>query len=310
MIDRASLPSELHPLFPGAAAGQYTLSTPLPPGRLIVPAEAAAETGSGTGSDARSGSGSAAAGGEAGGGAPVMWLSDGPAPAGLWQELQREHPRSGLWPLLLTRRVTDPRFRPWATGELHPARASSPASHDPWALLRGWWNSPAVGRPDDPGQAKERDIMLEPFGVDWPGPAPSPAAAPDDDPDAAAAEVAHWLLHHDPGLRIGLVRADSGAEALAVCGWSVAGRRDPGELAAVVLSWERRFGARVVEVGPDGLRLSTTVRQDDPDDLDGVLPIAAEHVAFCPDNVFKGTESLIDYAQELVLEKCWSFWWH
>ncbi|GAB7185452.1 hypothetical protein ATKI12_5283 [Kitasatospora sp. Ki12] len=300
MTDRLPLPPVLHPLFPDGAAERSTLATPLPPGRLITPA-----------------------GGEAEGGAPVLWLSDGPAPAGLWEELQREHPRSGLWPLLLTRRTGDPEFRPWATGELHPAQAAPPAGHDPSALLRGWWDSPAVARPEDPEEARERHQVLEPYGADWPGLAPTPQPAEADGPkageadvsqadgpEAAAAQVARWLLGHDPALRIGLVRADSGAEALAVCGWTAGGHHDPGELAAVLRDWERRFGARVVEVGPDGLRLSTTVRLDDPDDLDQALPIAAEHVAFCPDNVIRDTESLTDYAQELVLEKCWSFWWH
>ncbi|MFI8457117.1 DUF4253 domain-containing protein [Kitasatospora sp. NPDC085464] len=292
MIDRAPVPADLRPLFPDAVV-QAALSTPLPPGRLIV-----------------------AAGGDGhGGDAPVMWLSDGPAPAGLWEELQREHPRSGLWPLLLTRRAGDPEFRPWATGELHPVRADLLDSHDPAALLQGWWTFEAEFPVDDPEEAEDRRRILEPFGVDWPGLAPAPRSAEDDpedgnpedgDPDAAAAAVARWLLRHDPGLRIGLVRAGSGAEALAACGWTAAGNHDPGELAAVLRSWERRFGARVVEVGPDGLRLSATAQ---PDDLDEALPIAAEHLAFCPDNVFQGTESLVDYAQELLLENCWSFWW-
>ncbi|MFJ8622780.1 DUF4253 domain-containing protein [Kitasatospora sp. NPDC093550] len=292
MIDRAPLPAELHALFPDGAAGQSTLSVPLPPGRLIVPA------GDGEGHGGRDGDG----------GTPVMWLSDGPAPAGLWEQLQREHPRSGLWPLLLEQPAGEREFRPWATGELHPALASPPDSHDPSALLRGWWESPAVARPDAPGRTEERLVMLEPYGAEWPGLAPSPRPSEEDeDPDSAAAEVARWLLHHDAGHRIGLVRAGSGAEALAVCGWRAAGDRDTGELAAVVRSWEQRFGARVVEVSPSGMRLSTTVRLDDRAEA---LPIAAEHVAFCPDTVFRGLESLTDYAEEVLLELCWSFWWH
>ncbi|MFE9407084.1 DUF4253 domain-containing protein [Streptomyces sp. NPDC006530] len=283
MVDPTPLPSSLRPLFPDGTAEQYSLATPLPPGRLIVPAK----------SD---------------GNAPVMWLSDGPTPPGLWEKLQQEHARSGLWPLLLTHPANDPDFRPWATGELAPGQSSSPASHDPEAVLRGWWNSLAEAHPDDPQEAAERLQMLEPYGADWPGPASSPHPPVGEAPAEAAVAVARWLLHHDPGLRIGLVRADSGAEAPAACGWTgAAGRADTGAITAVLRSWEQRYGARVVEIGLDGLRLSVTAR---PDGLDEALPVAAEHVAFCPDNVFRGTESLTDYAEELVEEKCWSFWWH
>ncbi|CAM5297682.1 hypothetical protein SXANM310S_03373 [Streptomyces xanthochromogenes] len=281
MIDRVPLPPVLHPLFPDGANARSTLGTSLPPGRLIVPAGS--------------------------GGAPVMWLSDGPAPAGLWEELQREHPHSGLWPLLLTHPAGDLDFRPWATGELAPEQASLALGHDPAAVLRDWWNSPSTARPDDPGEAADRLRMLEPYGHEWPGPAPSPAPAEKGDPMAAAAAAAQWLLHHDPELRIGLVRADSGAEALAVCGWTGA-RNHAGadRIGAVLHSWEERYGARLVELGLTGLRLSVSWR---PADLDEALPLAAEHVAFCPGNVLRGTESLTDYAEELVLEKCWSFWW-
>ncbi|MEU9043606.1 MULTISPECIES: DUF4253 domain-containing protein [unclassified Kitasatospora] len=53
--------------------------------------------------------------------------------------------------------------------------------------------------------------------------------------------------------------------------------------------------------------MSTTAQ---PADLDEALPVAAEHVAFCPDNIFRGTESLTDYAPEPVIENCCSFWWN
>ncbi|MFG3280449.1 DUF4253 domain-containing protein [Streptomyces sp. NPDC048111] len=283
MTDRAPLPSVLHPLFPGGGVEQASLSTALPPGRLIVPA----------GADR---------------GAPVMWLSDGPAPAALWEELQREHSRSGLWPLLLTHPANDPHFRPWATGELRPDAAHPAGSPDPRAVLRGWWESSAVARPDDPQDAADRLQMLEPYGAEWPGPAPAlEEAAGEDDPAAAAADVARWLVKSNPGLRIGLVRAASGAEALAACGWTgAANHADIGAITAVLRDWEDRYGARLVEVGLDGVRLSSTTKLDD---VDSALPVAAEHVAFCPGNVFRGTESLTDYAEELVLEKCWSFWW-
>lgn len=39
--------------------------------------------------------------------------------------------------------------------------------------------------------------------------------------------------------------------------------------------------------------------------------MAAEHFAFCPDNVSQGTAdgTLRSYARTLVGEHTWSFWW-
>ncbi|MER7268575.1 DUF4253 domain-containing protein [Micromonospora carbonacea] len=37
--------------------------------------------------------------------------------------------------------------------------------------------------------------------------------------------------------------------------------------------------------------------------------VAAEHLAFCPDNVRQGSGSLAAYAQEIRGRQSWSFWW-
>ena len=39
------------------------------------------------------------------------------------------------------------------------------------------------------------------------------------------------------------------------------------------------------------------------------LPVAAEHFAFCSDNVYQGTGSIREYAKELPRATRWSFWW-
>ncbi|MFD5772781.1 DUF4253 domain-containing protein [Streptomyces fungicidicus] len=56
---------------------------------------------------------------------------------------------------------------------------------------------------------------------------------------------------------------------------------------AVVLHWERRFGARIVGVG------------------------FAEHFAFCPDSIWQGRRphTLAGYAKDLVGVTAWIFWW-
>lgn len=43
--------------------------------------------------------------------------------------------------------------------------------------------------------------------------------------------------------------------------------------------------------------------------MDEAEALAAEHFAFCPDNVTQGCGSLRAYAESLVDAHAWSFWW-
>ncbi|MEU8921870.1 DUF4253 domain-containing protein [Kitasatospora sp. NPDC048545] len=266
------------------AAALAHLPVPLPPGRPV-------------GEDGRE---------------PLLWITDAPTPAGLWAQLHRAHPQSGLWPLLLTPLDrTAPDYRPWLSGELYPSDAGVAELYDPAALLRGWWQTRGSGeaeddRGDDDGDDDEIAEALAPYGFTWPGTAPAV-----DVPDGAAGAEARGLadvLQSVKDVRLGLVRADSGAEALAVCGWSgpTNHENDIAKVAAVLADWERRFGARVVDVGFDTLELSVPVP---PATLAEALPVAAEHISLCPDLVFQGTGSLTEYARELVGAHQWSFWW-
>ncbi|MFE4518483.1 DUF4253 domain-containing protein [Kitasatospora sp. NPDC056783] len=271
------------------AAALAALTVPLPPGRL--------------------------AGGDDDGAEPVLWVSDAPAPAGLWARLHRAHPDSGLWPLLLTPLDHgDPDYRPWLSGELYPGDAAVPGLYDPAALLATWWKQIAEdededGDGEDGGPSEDAEILdesLAPYGRAFPGTAPAATV-----PDGAAGREARALadvLGSFKDVRLGLVRADSGAHALAVCGWGgpVNHENDTAKIAAVLADWERRFGAQVVEVGFATLDLSVPVP---PATLAEALPLAAEHTAFCPDLVFQGAETLTAYAEQLVGAHQWSFWW-
>lgn len=238
---------------------------------------------------------------------PLLWISDAPAPAGLFRQLHRAHPQTGLWPLLLTpldRTVPD--YRPWLSGELSPTDAAMPDLYDPAALLSTWWKQVDE---DEDGDVREDtgilDEALAPYGRTWPGLAPA-TTVPDGAADAEAEELAA-VLQSVKDTRLGLVRADSGAHALAVCGWSgPTNHADIDKIAAVLADWERRFGAQVVEAGFDTLELSVPAP---PATLAEALPLAAEHTAFCPDLVFQGSGSLTAYAEELVGAHQWSFWW-
>ncbi|MFI9815162.1 DUF4253 domain-containing protein [Saccharothrix variisporea] len=267
MSTRPPLPADLAALV--ADPADRSLSVPLPPGRAVHSQEEDSDR-------------------------PALWLSDGPAPEGLWTRLRAEHARSGLWPLLLDALDDDAEdYRPWASGEFAPGEMSSPAAHDPAALLADWWT-------------RHADPATTPHGTRWPGSAPAPAAV--GDPDRIADGLAEHLLAEHPSMRLGLVAADRGADALTTVGWFGPAEHtdDTAEISAVLRSWEDRFGARVVGVGFSTLLLSVAAPPTTPD---AALAVAAEHFAFCPDNVWQGVSPLTAYAEHLVGDHSWSFWW-
>ncbi|MEU4805583.1 DUF4253 domain-containing protein [Actinosynnema sp. NPDC023587] len=83
---------------------------------------------------------------------------------------------------------------------------------------------------------------------------------------------------------------------------------DTALISAVVRDWEDRFGVRVVAVGFATLYLSVA---NPPTTLEEALRVAAEHFAFCPDNVWQrdGAPTLRAYAEQLVDSDVWAFWW-
>ncbi|WP_030018990.1 DUF4253 domain-containing protein [Streptomyces monomycini] len=271
------------------------LGTLLPPGRMITADEGDSDV------------------------AP-LWLSDDAASAGLWARLRAEHAATGWWPLLLDRLGPgDDEFRPWASGELNPEDMSSPEAHSPAQLLATWWemyaqdehaqdgNGNGNGDGEAPRSPDGPPALTAPFGLSWPGCAPGqePAA----DPDAAAAAFAQLFAARRPHLRLGLVAADRGADALTAVGWSGPANydNDTAKYSAVVRDWERRFGARVVAVGFATLHLSVAAP---PTDKEDALLVAAEHFAVCPDNLWQGSQPSLDsYAEHLIGAGQWEFWW-
>jgi len=274
----SELPPPLHSLFRERASSHRRLTVDLPPGRVVLSSEVENW--------------------------PVLWLSDGPAPPGLWASLRADHAGSGLWPIILE--GLEPRFRPWVDGELYPHEMSDPDESDGESVLANLWSEcQAEGDEDDPPEPPED---LAPFGVQWPGLAPTPSVV--DSPEEVADEYADRLLTFLPTPRLGLVAADRGADALAIAGWMgpCNHTNDTGELAAVLRNWEDRFGARVVGVGFDTLYLSVAAP---PATGEAAVRVAAEHFAFCPDNIWQGWEpfTLTGYARRLVNARSWNFWW-
>ncbi|HEY7484172.1 MAG TPA: DUF4253 domain-containing protein [Streptosporangiaceae bacterium] len=268
--DAPHLPAELCQLFADGGPGR-TLSVPLPPGSVVWP-----DPGYRQHRVPRR---------------PALWVSDEPASPSLWAGVRAEHGRSGLWPVLL-----DDSTQPWSAGQIAPEPVTDIGTYDAGAFMAEVW-ADRVTADDDLED-------LEPYGRHCPGLAP--AGDLTDDPDVVADRCAHGL--RDRGLQLGLAVVERGADVLAVMGWQGAINHNPwiAPLSAVLRGWEDRFGVRVVGVGFNTLDLSVAAP---PVTTRHALHVAAEHWAFCPDSIFQGPGSLVDYAAQLRGNPTWSFWW-
>ncbi|TWD81926.1 uncharacterized protein DUF4253 [Kribbella amoyensis] len=235
-------------------------------------------------------------------GVPLFWLSDGPAEVGVHRRLLADHGRTGLWPVIAEGHPQDP-LRPWQSGELSPQPVSDIDRYDAAAVMRGFWTDWVT-----PQEHEEEDhdfAELEPFGRTCPGLAePGEAMA---SPEAAA----DWYvgeLEPAADARLMLARVKRGADLPAMAGWDgpVNHSTDVAPLLAMLRSWEERFGARVVRIGFDTLDLSIAAP---PTTEEHALHVAAEHWAFCPDNIDQGPGSLREYAAAIRGLNSWSFWW-
>ena len=292
------LPQDLGELFSDGGAGRV-LDVNLPPGRLVVPEDG----GSGT--------------------APLYWLSDEPASPDLWVRLHQAHPRSGLWPVFANPSHFDD-DRPWVAGEVSPQPVADIGRVSAGDVLAGFWRAWTGGEhhlglegDDPPDMASSLTVAftvsrddgfpeLEPFGPGWPGLAP--ASDGEQDPDQFADQ---YVRENDDGTsRIMLVPAARSADVLTAVGWQGAVNyvQETFPLSSVLRSWEERFGARLIEAGFDTLRLAVAAPPVSPGHAELV---AAEHFAFCPDNVVQGMSGTVRaYAATGVLRKTgWSFWW-
>ncbi|WP_405724455.1 DUF4253 domain-containing protein [Streptomyces sp. NBC_01537] len=211
----------------------------------------------------------------------LLWYANEPAAPGVWTSLLPARRTAGLHPVLLD--LTDGPLTRW---ELDPDEASYPGDHDPEEILAELWES----------------LQDE----DWPGLAPAQESAAD--PDDRAAATASALIEEpwSKDLRAALVPARRSADIPAAIGWCgpVNYEEDVAVLCSVLRSWEDRFGVRVVAISLDRLVLSVAAP---PQTLADAEAVAAEHLAFCPDDV---DVDISAYAEREILGKDqWHFWW-
>jgi hypothetical protein len=249
---------------------------------------------------------------------PVAWITDAPVPdAGeVWLSLEHAAARTGLRPLLHVVYEDSGDYQP-AGDYVRPCAVSEVDDLAALSLLtRGWTSGlmtddlidrAALGIEDWMEDEERSDAARRhhPFGEEFPGLAPGTTEA------LAQDRLRQGLDALGPAY-VCLVAASRPADILPVIGWSVTDLYEtPLPIAAVLRSWEGRFGARLLEVGP-----SATLRvlvERPPRTLEAATAIAAEHVSFCsawidPDSGEAFT-TVSEIAPRLIDAPTWTFWW-
>jgi Domain of unknown function (DUF4253) len=241
--------------------------------------------------------------GNYGSGDPIAWatVQPVPEPGRVWAALSELHPHTGLVPILLDGLDGDTR-RPWDNAEFtDPVDITALDALDAGTVLETMWTD-SLGTLHG-GEQEHPDIIRQraPFTSLFPGPAP-PEQTPLD-----PAQLQEALDSLRQSARIALVATDRPADVLPEIGWQGVTNRYEFLLpiAAVLRSWEDRFGARLLEVGFAEIRLLV---ERPPHNLKAAERIAAEHYAFC-DESGGGLRDIRSIAASLVNSPIWAFWW-
>jgi hypothetical protein len=208
-------------------------------------------------------------------GGPVAWITSQPvtdAPRA-WAMLTDAHDQTGLLPVLL---MPAPGLRPWE--ELGgPCGITGLDDLDAASILSARWD----GQMSDDDQEDEHEPWQAGLRVPF--------------------------SRRFPGLALGLVPAARPADILPLIGWLGSDRFDSAlPIAAVLRSWEDRFGARLVEAGHDEIRLLV---DRPPRTLDHARAVAAEHYALADECGGRGLSTVPAIAASLIGSPFWAFWW-
>jgi hypothetical protein len=239
---------------------------------------------------------------------PVAWVTTVtvPDPGTVWLALSEASRDTGLVPFLAASTHWDNR-RPWDSGEFQvPDDLSELDRLDAASFLKRRWDGKTRLSSQEAADGVTRartEAEIAPFSWHFPGLAP----ATDEPLDPAGLQE---VLGSLPPARIGLAAASRPADVLPTIGW-IAGNMIPGALpaAAVLRSWEDRFGARLLEVGRDEFRLLV---ERPPHALQAAQRIAAEQYAFADECSAGGKIGLTEVgtiAPCLVNAPIWGLWW-
>ncbi|MBA2719549.1 MAG: DUF4253 domain-containing protein [Chloroflexi bacterium] len=222
-------------------------------------------------------------------GRTVMWMSNQPLDgiAQTWARLAEAFAQTGLWPLIVDDEgsaAMDERLSSYA---LTTSRGAAQI------LSEGWDESM-------PSDEEEFDAdAYAPLGKRFPGLAP---ATPGERPTT----IAH-LLGEVTGY-LGLVAVERPADVPGAIWWQGPANYDlhPADQTTILRSWEDRFDAYLVGLGADTMELAVA---RPPLGRASAVRIAAEHMAFCPDNIWQGVGSVREYADDILRAEQWAFWW-
>jgi hypothetical protein len=142
---------------------------------------------------------------------------------------------------------------------------------------------------------------------------PFPGLAPPTDGSLTSAARTAALRSLRPA-RIGLIAARRPADVLAMVGWTCFddpayedGIRNAVWIGAILRSWENRFGARLLAIGP-GAEIRLLVERP-ARTLEAAEKIAHEHSAFCTECAGQGLSTVSEIAPVLIDAPIWTFWW-
>jgi len=252
-----------------------------------------------------------------GSGGPVAWatIDAVPGPGRVWQALSDMAPDNGLVPFLLD--SLDVTSRPWDDGEFNdPADLSPLSGIDAGDLLASMWRG-EMGYEDEPGLGgddfdndygddedefdEEFAEMIAPFSRQFPGLAPAV------DQQLSAQEIQR-ALDSLRSARIGLAVASRPADVLPSIGWDGACNwtSDALPIAAVLRSWEERFGATLLTIGFAEIQL---LAHRPPRTRQAAQLLAAEQFAFCDECAGKGLHDVSSITDHLLRSPIWTFWW-
>ncbi|SDB88785.1 protein of unknown function [Raineyella antarctica] len=224
---------------------------------------------------------------------PVLWLADSVADhRATWAALAARFPQTGLWPVLV-QGLGEDLERPWYGGELDGPQGPVPDVAE--VLQERWSEAVEVLEEYDEDELDDDQRRVRDAG-------PVLALAP---AQPVGATVQLELGAGTSGLA--LVPVGRPADVPSAIGWWGTANvdLDGSDVAAVLRSWEDRFGATLVAMGFDTIHLEVAAP---PSSSNDVATLILEHYAFCPDNIDQGVGSLPAYAP-VVRAHHWTFWW-